>query len=112
MFSALHTLAARAALHLLIVAEGERLRITLQPKPTGDAPPPPPLQLVATPAEFDAGFVDAVAAYQAPVVSLLEQAGAAAASVAEAATKAAESKAAPPTAPTPAHSPSWRVQAG
>ena len=86
MFASLHSLARAAALHLIVVAEGERLRITLQPRPlAGDAPVPPPLQLVATPEEFDAGFVEAVRTYQAPATSLIEQATGAAQAVTAAA---------------------------
>lgn len=100
MFAALHELARRAALHLLIVAEGERLRVTLQPRPTGDSTPvPPALQLVATPADFDAGFVEAVRTYQAPAASLIEQASGAAAAVAEAAEKQKTAAAKTPAKP-------------
>ncbi len=80
MFRELHTIAQAATLHMIIVAEGEQLRVTLQPKPTGkDAPIPAALSLVATPDEFDTGFVEAITTWRAPQTSLVAQAAAAAA---------------------------------
>ncbi len=99
MFRPLHTIAQAATLHMIIVAEGEQLRVTLQPKPTGkDAPIPAALSLVATPEEFDAGFVDAITTWRAPATSLVEQAAAAAAQPAS----PADTKAGKPAAKAPA----------
>lgn len=84
MFNELHELAGRAVLHLMLVAEGDKLRVTLQPKPTGKkGDVPQPMIIVATPAELDAGFAQAVNTYQAPALSVLEQAQAQAKAVAE-----------------------------
>lgn len=100
MFRPLHTIAQAATLHMIIVAEGEQLRVTLQPKPTGkDAPIPAALSLVATPEEFDAGFVDAITTWRAPATTLVEQAAAAAAQPAR---PAADTKASKPAAKAPA----------
>lgn len=83
MFTHLYPIAQGATLHLLITAEGEKLRVFVQPKPTGkDAPVPGPLALLATPAELDAevgGFAEAITTWRAPSTPLIEQAKAAAA---------------------------------
>jgi PRTRC genetic system protein E len=84
MFTALAGLAARASLHIMIVGEGDKLRITLQPKPTGEkGTVPPPLQLIGTPEELDREFVASITEYQAPAISVLEQAKAQAKAIAE-----------------------------
>lgn len=95
MFSALHTLAKRTSLTIAIVAEGDKLRIHVQPKPKDDDIALHPLSLLATPEELDAGFAQAVAVYEPSALSLLEQATTAA---------NANSKAsAPPAATAPAN---------
>ena len=94
MFTALHGLARRATLHIIVAAEGAQLRVTVQPKPTGsDAPIPPALSLLASPEEFDRDFAATVAQYEAPATSLLEQGKAAAAAVAKSGEKSAEKSA-------------------
>ncbi len=89
MFTALHGLARRATLHIIVASEGEQLRVTVQPKPNGsDAPIPPALSLLASPEEFDRDFTATVAQYQAPATSLLEQGKAAAQAVEQSTSKA------------------------
>ncbi len=85
MFSELHELARRASLHLMLAAEGDKLRVTLQPKPTGNhkGDIPPALVLVGEPAELDRDFVVAISTYAAPVSSILDQAQAQAKAIAE-----------------------------
>ncbi|MEM4988809.1 PRTRC system protein E [Collimonas sp. H4R21] len=81
MFSALQALTQKATLLIVVAAEGELLRVSITPTITGkDADQPlHPISLVATPAELDAGFVEALNAWQVPRRSLIEQVEAAAA---------------------------------
>lgn len=93
MFTALHGLARRATLHIIVAAEGEQLRVTVQPKPNGsDAPIPPALSLLASPEEFDRNFAATVAQYETPATSLLDQGKAAAAAVEKTAEQSADKK--------------------
>lgn len=82
MFTSLHSLAKQATLMITIAAEGaDQLRVNVTPMPFDDkakARLPKPLSLLATPAEFDADFIAAIAAWQAPKRSLVEQAQASA----------------------------------
>jgi PRTRC genetic system protein E len=90
MFTTLYPIAQGATLHLLISTEGEKLRVFVQPKPTGkDATISGPLSLLATPAELDAGFADAITTWRTPTTTLIEQAQAQAAA-AQPATRPAE----------------------
>lgn len=80
MFSALQTLTQKATLLIVVSAEGELLRVNVTPtssdKDTGQLLHP--ISLLATPTELDAGFVEALYAWQAPRRSLIEQVEAAA----------------------------------
>lgn len=82
MFTALHDLAQSATLMIVVAAEDDQLRVSITPTTTGDKTKPHalrPLSLLATPAELDADFAAALAIWQAPKRSLIEQAHAAAA---------------------------------
>jgi PRTRC genetic system protein E len=81
MFSAVQALAQKTTLLIVVSAEGELLRVNVTPTSTGkDAGQLlHPISLLATPAELDAGFVEALNAWQAPRRSLIEQVEAAAA---------------------------------
>lgn len=78
MFTNLHELAKKATLMITIAPEGAdqlRVNITAAPFDTkAKASLPQPLSLVATPAEFDADFIAALATWQAPKRTLLQQA--------------------------------------
>lgn len=78
MFTSLHALAKQATLMITIAAEGDdELRVNVTPVPADTktkAKLPQPLSLRATPAEFDADFIAALATWQAPKRSLLQQA--------------------------------------
>lgn len=78
MFTSLHALAQAATLLVVITAEGaDQLRINVTPTRTDDKTKPHklrPLSLVGTPDELDEGFADALAEWQAPRRSLVEQA--------------------------------------
>lgn len=78
MFTSLHALAKRAPLMITIAPEGaDQLRVNVMPVPTdteAGATLPQPLSLLATPAEFDADFITALATWQAPRRSLVQQA--------------------------------------
>lgn len=78
MFTSLHALAKQATLMITIAPEGaDQLRVNVTPVPADSkakANLPMPLSLVATPAEFDADFVTALATWHAPKRSLIEQA--------------------------------------
>lgn len=80
MFSALHALAQKSTLMITISAEDEQLRVTVTPTPAGkDAKQVlRPLSLLASAEELDADFAAAIATWQAPRQSVLEQARAAA----------------------------------
>lgn len=78
MFTSLHALAKQATLMITIAAEGDdELRVNVTPVPADTktkAKLPQPLSLRATPAEFDADFIAALATWQAPKRTLLQQA--------------------------------------
>lgn len=78
MFTSLHALAKQATLMITIAAEGDgQLRVNVTPMPFDDKAKsqlPKPLSLLATPAEFDADFSAALATWQAPKRSLVQQA--------------------------------------
>lgn len=81
MFTALHALAKSATLMIVIGAEDDQLRVSITPTQSGDKSKPHalrPLSLLATPAELDADFATALAIWQAPKRTLIEQAQAAA----------------------------------
>lgn len=81
MFTALHALAQSATLMIVVAAEEDQLRVSITPTQLGDKAKPHalrPLSLLATPAELDADFAAALAIWQAPKRSLIEQAQAAA----------------------------------
>ena len=81
MFKALHALAQNATLMIVVSVEGEQLRLSITPTQTGDkkaAPALRPLSVIASPEEFDADFAAALAIWQAPKQSLIEQAKSAA----------------------------------
>ena len=121
MFEELFALACSATLTMTVRADEKsgRLTVNVIPKPrqdAGEAALTQPLSLMATPQEFDAGFIEALCGYRVARQSLAQQAeatkevieAAKAASVKKAseatvkagATKAAAAKPAPaPTAP-------------
>lgn len=78
MFTSLHAIAQQATLMITIAPEGaDQLRVNVTPMPFNDkakAQLPKPLSLLATPAEFDADFIAALEAWQAPKRSLIQQA--------------------------------------
>ena len=102
MFTSLHALAQAATLLVVVKAEGaDLLRINVTPTRTDDKTKPHtlrPLSLVGTPAELDEGFADALAEWQAPRRSLIEQARDTGDDDVKA---AASSKAAKPSLPAP-----------
>jgi PRTRC genetic system protein E len=81
LFSALHDIARAANITILISAEGDdMLRVNVTPIQSSNAEKKLwPLSIAATPAELDAQFADAVAAYQPSALSVLDQARACAA---------------------------------
>jgi len=79
MFEELFALATSATLTMVLSADEKTGRMTINviPKPKKDADEPAltkALSLTATPAEFDAGFVDALKDYREVRQSLAEQA--------------------------------------
>jgi PRTRC genetic system protein E len=80
MFSALQALTQKTTLLIVVAAEGELLRVNITPtsNDTDASHPLHPISLLATPAELDGGFVEALNAWQAPRLSLIEQVEAAA----------------------------------
>jgi len=97
MFEELFALASGATLTLIVSADaaGGKLTVSVIPKPkddSGEAALRQPLSLIATPQEFDAGFVEALRGYREVRASLAEQA-AATAEVLEAAKSASIKKA-------------------
>lgn len=81
MFKALHQLAQASPLILTIVAEDEQLRVTLMPQLDASSTvkaAPHPLSIIATPDELDADFATAIGIFAPGVLSVLEQAQAAA----------------------------------
>ncbi|WLE60259.1 PRTRC system protein E [Burkholderia plantarii] len=81
LFTSLHEIARAANLNILIVAEGDdELRVNVTPVQDAKAAKKLwPLSLVATPAELDEQFANAVAAYEPGALSVLDQARACAA---------------------------------
>ncbi|WP_246795651.1 PRTRC system protein E [Burkholderia perseverans] len=81
LFTSLHEIARAANLNILIVAEGDdQLRVNVTPVQDAKAAKKLwPLSLVATPAELDEQFADAVTAYEPGALSVLDQARACAA---------------------------------
>jgi PRTRC genetic system protein E len=80
MFIELEALARQETLLITVSAEsGGRLRVgvTSAPKDSKTAPSLSPISLVATAAELDAGLAEALTIWQAPTLSLAEQARAA-----------------------------------
>lgn len=104
MFSPLHDLARTATLMVVISAEGDQLRVNVTPTQLSDKTKAHylrPLSLLGTPEELDAEFATALAEWQAPKRSLVEQARDAAGS--EDAPKPASEKAGKPkSTPAPA----------
>lgn len=80
MFSALHALAQKSTLMITISAEAEQLRVNVTPTPNDKDGKQAlrALSLLATAEELDADFAAAIAMWQAPKQSVLEQARAAA----------------------------------
>lgn len=78
MFTTLHALAKQATLMITIAPEGDDLlRVNVTPMPfdaKAKSSLPQPLSLLATPTEFDADFIAALATWQAPKRSLIQQA--------------------------------------
>src|SRR5438094_2847984 len=79
MFTELYALATTATLSMVISADDKRgtLTISVMPKPKKDAGEPAltkDLTLIATPAEFDDGFVAALKGYREARAALIEQA--------------------------------------
>lgn len=86
MFKDLHELAQSATLMMVIGADGDQLRVSVTPTQVGDKTKPHvlrPLTLVGTPDELDADFATALAVWQKPKMSLIEQAQAGAGDDAE-----------------------------
>jgi len=80
LFTALHPLAQRTTLMLLITAEGDQLRINVTPRANNDGKGEKtlyPLSILATPDELDNDFAEAVSIYEPSVLSVLDQARAA-----------------------------------
>ena len=79
LFKSLFPLARDNSLTVLIVAEGEYLRVNVTPKSKGDQGEKTlyPLSLLATPEELDRDFAEAVEIYSPGSQSVLEQAHAA-----------------------------------
>lgn len=132
MFEELYALATSATLAMVVSADEKtgRLTINVVPRPKKDTGEPAltkDLSLTATPAEFDAGFVDALKGYRETRASLAEQAEAtqevlqaaktaSARKAGEAMTKAtkpvpATTKAKPPAAPQ-TRAPDTRIAPG
>lgn len=112
MFTELYALATTATLSMVISADEKHgtLTISVMPKPKKDVGEPAltkDLTLIATPAEFDAGFVEALKGYRVARAGLIEQAEATN-EVLQAAMEAAAKKAAAATtkASKPAAKPS------
>jgi PRTRC genetic system protein E len=81
-FESIYPLAQKTTLTLLITAEGDQLRVNVTPRANDDAKgekPLYPLSILATPAELDRDFAEAVAIYEPSTLSVLDQARAASA---------------------------------
>jgi PRTRC genetic system protein E len=79
MFEQLYALATHATLTMIVSADEQtgRLTVNVIPKPRKDADEPAlaqPLSLTATPQEFDAGFIDALSGYRETRLNLAQQA--------------------------------------
>lgn len=85
LFSSLYPLAQNASLTILIVAEGEQLRVNVMPKSKDEKAEQTlyPLSLLASPEELDRDFAEAVQIYAPGSQSVLEQARAASAANAD-----------------------------
>ncbi|MDN7763021.1 MULTISPECIES: PRTRC system protein E [Burkholderia cepacia complex] len=96
LFSSLYPLAQNASLTILIVAEGDQLRVNVMPKSKDEKAEQTlyPLSLLASPEELDRDFAEAVQIYAPGSQSVLEQARAASAANTE--------TGAPPALPAPA----------
>nr|DAP68842.1 MAG TPA: PRTRC system protein E [Caudoviricetes sp.] len=81
MFAALHALAQKSTLMIVLSTEGDLLRLNIAPAPNDESEQPSirPLSLLATPEELDRDLITALQIWQAPRKSLLEQAADAAA---------------------------------
>lgn len=113
MFEELFALATSATLMMTLSADEKsgRLTINIIPKPRTDAGEPAlaqPLSLTATPAEFDAGFIEALRGYREVRQSLAQQAEATK-EVIEAAKAASVKKASTATAKVAAPAPATPV---
>ncbi|POM13908.1 PRTRC system protein E [Burkholderia cepacia] len=96
LFSSLYPLAQNASLTILIVAEGDQLRVNVMPKSKDEKAEQTlyPLSLLASPEELDRDFAEAVQIYAPGSQSVLDQARAASAANSE--------TGAPPALPAPA----------
>ncbi|VWB76774.1 hypothetical protein BLA6993_03629 [Burkholderia lata] len=96
LFTSLFPLAQSASLTILIVAEGDQLRVNVMPKSKDEKAEQTlyPLSLLASPEELDRDFAEAVQIYAPGSQSVIEQARAASAANAE--------TGAPPALPAPA----------
>src|ERR1700738_542663 len=81
LFTTLFPLTKRAALTVLIVAEGDQLRVNVMPKSKDGSEEKTiyPLSLLASPEELDRDFAEAVSIYEPGSQSVLDQARAASA---------------------------------
>ncbi|KVX53355.1 PRTRC system protein E [Burkholderia cepacia] len=85
LFTSLYPLAQSASLTILVVAEGDQLRVNVMPKSKDEKAEQTlyPLSLLASPEELDRDFAEAVQIYTPGSQSVLEQARAASAANAE-----------------------------
>ncbi|MBU9403533.1 PRTRC system protein E [Burkholderia multivorans] len=85
LFTSLYPLAQSASLTILVVAEGDQLRVNVMPKSKDEKAEQTlyPLSLLASPEELDRDFAEAVQIYAPGSQSVLEQARAASAANAE-----------------------------
>ncbi|AIO45105.1 PRTRC system E domain protein [Burkholderia cepacia] len=85
LFTSLYPLAQNASLTILIVAEGDQLRVNVMPKSKDEKAEQTlyPLSLLASPEELDRDFAEAVQIYAPGSQSVLEQARAASAANAD-----------------------------
>jgi PRTRC genetic system protein E len=77
MFKDLHELAQDATLMITVAAEADQLRVSVTPVYPEAKPPANarrPLSILGTPAELDSDFTAALAIWQAPKRSVLQQA--------------------------------------
>ncbi|WP_321799753.1 PRTRC system protein E [Burkholderia sp. BCC1988] len=85
LFTSLYPLAQNASLTILVVAEGDQLRVNVMPKSKDEKAEQTlyPLSLLASPEELDRDFAEAVQIYAPGSQSVLEQARAASAANAD-----------------------------